>query len=161
MREENDGRVLARVGFRSVADLCGSALLGRDCAYRGTEDGFELRMEIPPGWLPQPSPGASATIRIRSEGRVTGHDADGPLERGNVLVWTRSLDRLAREGLGIRIRTDRTSVLRTTVRTVVRSALIAFGILGAFLLLVIAEGRRRLARQRAGPGRPAQKNRSE
>ena len=152
IRERRDGRIEGELAFDSVAALCGAALLRRDCRYEASDGGFEFTMGIPARTAERPRT-ARAEIRIRAEGRITGHNSESPLRRGNVLVWSRPLDRLAAEGLELRVRTGGTSVFATTARTVLTSALIAFGVVGIGLLLLVAEGRRRLARQHGS--RPA------
>ena len=141
--------------FDSVTALCGVPLLRRDCSFRETGDGgFDLAMTIEPRPDAGAQPGEDMEIRVRTEGRITAHNSDGPLQRGNVLSWGRSLDQFLGEGLEIRVRTDGTSVFAATTRIVLRSALIAFGIVGGGLTLLVLEGRRRLRREggRPGPG---------
>ena len=139
--------------FDSVTALCDAPLLRRDCTYRETGDGgFDLAMTIARQPAAPPRPGEVAEIRVRTEGRIVEHNSDGPLQRGNVLSWGRPLDQFLGEGLDVRVRTDGTSVFAATVRIVLRSALIAVGIAGIGLTLLVLEGRRRLRRERAGPG---------
>ena len=147
------GHVEAEVQFDSVAALCATPLLRRDCTYRETGDGgFELAMTIAPRPSAPPRPGAAIEIRVRAEGRIAEHNSDGSLQRGNVLSWGRPLDRLRAEGLEVRLRTDGTSVFAATTRIVLRSAFIAAGIVGIGLTLLVLEGRRRLRRERSGTG---------
>ena len=148
------GQVEAEVRFDSVTALCAAPLLRRDCTYRETPDGgFDLAMTIAPRPPASPRPGENVEIRVRTEGRIMEHNSDGPLQRGNVLSWGRPLDQLLREGLEVRVRTDGTSVFAATARIVLRSALIAFAIVGTGLALLVLEGRRRLRRGRADPVR--------
>ena len=109
-------------------------------------------MTIAPQPAASPQSGGDIEIRVRTEGRIMEHNSDGPLQRGNVLSWGRPLDRFLGEGLDVRVRTDGTSVFAATTRIVLRSALIALGIVGIGLTLLVLEGRRRLRRERAGPG---------
>ena len=162
VREGRLGRVVGEVRFEAVESLCGAPLLRRECGLREVEGGSELVMVLPAGALPSasrtgtgPAPeGAAVTeIRIRPAGRVVHHNGDGPLRRGNVLIWERPLARLRAEGMEIRVRTLGVSVLRTTATTVLRSALIAGGIVLVSLALVVLEGRRRLRRHPSGVGR--------
>lgn len=148
------GQVEAEVRFGSVTALCAAPLLRRDCTYRETPDGgFDLAMTIAPRPAASPRPGEHVEIRVRTEGRIVEHNSDGPLQRGNVLSWGRPLDQLLGEGLDVRVRTDGTSVFAATARIVLRSALIAAGIVGIGLALLVLEGRRRLRRGRADPVR--------
>ena len=141
------------VSFDSVAALCGAPLFRRECSYRQTPDGgLDFAMTIGPRPGKGPRPDESAAIRVRTEGRITAHNSDGPLQRGNVLVWRRPLDRLLGEGLELRVRTDGTSVFAATTRIVIRSALIALGILGIGLAVLVLVGRRRLERDRRNVG---------
>ena len=147
------GRVEAEVRFDSVTALCEAPLLRRDCSFRKTGDGgFDLAMTIPPQPVASSRPGAEVEIRVRTEGRIMEHNGDGPLQRGNVLSWGRPLDRFLGEGLDVRVRTDGTSVFAATARIVLRSALIALGIVGIGLTLLVLEGRRRLKRERRAAG---------
>ena len=149
------GQVEAVVTFDAVTALCDAPLLRRECSYRPTGDGgFDLSMAIRPRPGNRPRNGESAEIRVRTEGRITAHNADGRLQRGNVLSWGRPLDQFLDEGLDIRVRTDGTSVFAATTRIVLRSALIAFGIVGIGLTLLVLEGRRRLRRERGLPTPP-------
>ena len=149
------GQVEAEVTFASVTALCKAPLLHRDCSYRRTEDGgFDLSMNIEPRPAPRPGPGEDVEIRVRTEGRITAHNSDGPLQRGNVLSWGRPLDRFLGEGMLLQVRTDGTSVFAATTRIVLRSALIALGIVGIGLTLLVLEGRRRLKRKRGSPAPP-------
>lgn len=151
-----DGRIEGAVAFESPAALCGAPLLRRDCRYERLGDGgFELRMLIPArtdiGYSgPGGETGASARIRIRTAARILGHNSSGPIRRGNVLAWTLPLERLRAEGLEVRVRTDKTSVFAYTARTVARSALIALSIAVTALVLLLAEGRRRLGTKGRG-----------
>ena len=146
-------QVEAEVRFDSVAALCEAPLLRRDCTVRETGDGgFDLAMTIAPQPAASPQSGRDIEIRVRTEGRIMEHNSDGPLQRGNVLSWGRPLDRFLGEGLVVRVRTDGTSVFAATTRIVLRSALIAFGIVGIGLTLLVLEGRRRLRRERSGTG---------
>jgi hypothetical protein len=149
------GQVEATVAFEAVSALCDAPLLRRECSYRRTGNGgFDLAMAIPPRRSNGPRTGQDAEIRVRTEGRITTHNSDGPLQRGNVLSWVRPLDRFLGEGLDVRVRTDGTSVFAATTRIVLRSALIALGIVGIGLTLLLLEGRRRLRRQRGSPPAP-------
>lgn len=152
-RSTRGGRIEAVVTFDSVAALCDAAFLNRECSFRRTGDGgFDLAMKI--GARPgarQPS-GETAELRVRTEGRIRVHNGDGRLQRGNVLAWTRPLDEFLDGGLELRVRTDGTSVFAATTRIVLRSALIALGIVGIGLTLLVLEGRRRLRRERAAAG---------
>ena len=152
-RSRRDGQVEGVVFFDSVAALCDAPLFRRECSYERTPDGgFNFAMTIGPRPGARPRPEERAEIRVRTEARITAHNSDGPLQRGNVLVWRRSVDGLLGEGLEIQVRTDGTSVFAATTRIVLRSALIAFGIVGIGLALLVLEGRRRL---RPGRDRPA------
>ena len=143
------GQVEAVVTFDAVTALCDAPLLRRECTYRRTEDGgFDLAMAIRPQPGNRPRTGEGAEIRVRTEGRITTHNSDGRLQRGNVLAWDRPLDQFLDQGLDIRVRTDGTSVFAATTRIVLRSALIAAGIVGIGLTLLVLEGRRRLRRER-------------
>lgn len=149
------GQVEAVVTFDALTALCEAPLLRRECSYRATEDGgFDLAMVIPPQPAQLPQAGEDAEIRVRTEGRITAHNSDGPLQRGNVLSWGRPLDRFLGEGLDIRVRTGGTSVFAATTRIVLRSALIAVGIVGIGLTLLLLEGHRRLRRERRSPSPP-------
>ena len=151
-RSTRGGRIEAVVTFDSVAALCDAPFLDRECSFRWTGDGgFDLAMTIAPQPAASPPPGANVEIRVRTEGRIVEHNSDGPLQRGNVLSWGRPLDRFLGKGLEVRVRTDGTSVFAATTRIVLRSALIAVGIVGIGLSLLVLEGRRRLRRERAGP----------
>ena len=150
-RARRRGQVEAEVRFDSVAALCEAPLLRRDCTFRETGDGgFDLAMTIAPQPSVSPRSGRGVEIRVRTEGRIMEHNSDGPLQRGNVLSWGRPLDRFLGEGLEVRVRTDGTSVFAATTRIVLRSALIAVGIVGIGLTLLVLEGRRRLRRERSG-----------
>ena len=136
--------------FDSVTALCEAPLLRRECRYRRTADGgFDLSMTIAPLPASRPQSGEHVEIRVRTEGRITGHNSDRPLQRGNVLSWGRPLDAFLGEGLEVRVRTDGTSVFAATTRIVLRGALIAFAIVGIGLTLLVLEGRRRLRREEA------------
>ena len=153
-RATQRGQVEAEVRFDSVTALCDAPLLRRDCTYRETPDGgFDLTMTIAPRPAGSPRPGEDVEIRVRTEGRIMEHNSGRPLQRGNVLSWGRPLDRFLGEGLELRVRTDGTSVFAATTRIVLRSALIAFAIVGIGLTLLVLEGRRRLRRGRADPVR--------
>lgn len=148
------GQVEAVVTFDAVTALCDAPLLRRECTFRRTEDGgFDLAMAIRPQLGNRPRAGEGAEVRVRTEGRITAHNSDGRLQRGNVLSWGRPLDQFLDGGLDIRVRTDGTSVFAATTRIVLRSALIAVGIVGIGLTLLVLEGRRRLRRER-GPAPP-------
>lgn len=135
--------------FDSVLALCGAPILRRECSFRRTGDGgFDLAMRVRPGSDTHPRPEGTADVRVRTEGRIAAHNSDGRLQRGNVLSWTRTLDEFLGGGLEIRVRTDGTSVFAATTRIVLRSALIAFGIVALGLALLVLEGRRRLRRER-------------
>lgn len=150
-RAGRPGEVEAEVRFDSVTALCEAPLLRRDCTFRETADGgFDLAMTIAPRSAASPRPGADVEIRVRTEGRIVEHNSDGPLQRGNLLSWGRPLEQFLGEGLEVRVRTDGTSVFAATTRIVLRSALIAVGIVGIGLTLLVLEGRRRLRRERAG-----------
>lgn len=152
-RARRRSRVEAEVRFDAVTSLCEAPLLRRDCTYRETGDGgFDLAMTIAPRPAASPQPGRDIEIRVRTEGRIMEHNSDGPLQRGNVISWGRPLDRFLGEGLDVRVRTDGTSVFAATTRIVLRSALIAAGIVGIGLTLLVLEGRRRLRRQRTEVG---------
>ena len=143
------GQVEAVVRFDSISALCDLPLLRRSCTYRDTGDGgFDLAMTIAPRPTAPPRPGTDVEIRVRTEGRIVEHNSDGRLQRGNVLSWGRPLDRFLGEGLRVRVRTDGTSVFAATTRIVLRSALIALGIVGIGLTALVLEGRRRLRRER-------------
>lgn len=149
-----DGHVEAEVAFDSVGAFCDAPLLRRECTLRRSGDGgFDLTMRIGPRPGVGPRPEETAEIQVRTEGRVTAHNSDGRLQRGNVLSWTRGLDQFLGDGLEIRVRTDGTSVFAATARIVLRSALIALGIVGIGLTALVLEGRRRLRREhpRASP----------
>ena len=144
------GQIEAVVTFEAVTALCDAPLLRRECHYRQTEDGgFDLAMAIRPQPGNGPRAGEDAEIRVRTEGRITAHNSDGALQRGNVLSWGRPLDQFLGEGLDLRVRTDGTSVFAATTRIVLRSALIALGIVGIGLALLLLEGRRRLRLERS------------
>ena len=146
------GQVEAVVTFDAVTALCDAPLLRRECRYRRTGDGgFDLAMTIRPRPENRARTGVGAEVRVRTEGRITAHNADGRLQRGNMLSWGRPLGQFLGEGLDIRVRTDGTSVFAATTRIVLRSALIAFGIVGIGLALLVFEGRRRLRRERVPP----------
>lgn len=146
-RSPRGGRIEAEVTFDSVAALCDAPLLRRECSYRPTGDGgFDFAMTIGPRSSASPRPQEGAEIRVRTEGRITAHNSDGPLQRGNVLSWARPLDQFLGEGLELQIRTEGTSVFAATTRIVLRSALIAVGIVTIGLALLVLEGRRRLRR---------------
>ena len=165
-----DGRIEGVFDFDSVDALCSAPLLRRDCRYRQTAGGgFEFSMELPAAadFAPPAAGGsapvagrtpANAEIRIRAEGRIISHNGDGPIERGNVVVWRRPAEgRAAADsapGDTLRVRTDGASVFAYTARTVGRSALIALAVVGASLALLVFEGRRRLRRTapEGGPG---------
>lgn len=152
-RARRRGQVEAEVRFDSVTALCDAPLLRRDCTLRETGDGgFDLAMTAAPRPAASPRPGEDIEIRVRTEGRIMEHNSDGRLQRGNVLSWGRPLDRFLGEGLDVRVRTDGTSVFAATARIVLRSALIAVGIVGIGLTLLVLEGRRRLRRERAAAG---------
>ncbi len=152
-RARRRGQVEAEVRFDSVTALCEAPLLRRVCAYRETGDGgFDLAMTIAPQPAASPQSGREIEIRVRTEARIMEHNSDGPLQRGNVLSWGRPLDQFLGDGLQVRVRTDGTSVFAATTRIVLRSALIAVGIVGVGLTLLVLEGRRRLRRERAGAG---------
>ncbi|MDE3262020.1 MAG: hypothetical protein OYL41_08570 [Acidobacteriota bacterium] len=137
--------------FDAVTALCAAPLLRRDCTFRENGDGgFDLAMSVAPRPAAPPRAGEVVEIRVRTEGRIMEHNSDGPLQRGNVLSWGRPLDRFLGEGLEVVVRTDGTSVFAATARIVLRSALIAVGIVGIGLTLLVLEGRRRLRRERAG-----------
>lgn len=139
--------------FDSVAALCDAPLFRRECSYEPTPDGgFNFAMAIEPRPGANPRPEERAEIRVRTEARITAHNSDGPLQRGNVLAWRRSVDGLLGEGLELQVRTDGTSVFAATTRIVLRSALIACGIVGIGLTLLVIEGRRRLRRERRAAG---------
>lgn len=145
------GSVEAEVRFDSVTALCDAPLLRRDCTFRETGDGgFDLAMTIAPRPAAHPRTGEVVEIRVRTEGRIVEHNSDGPLQRGNVLSWGHPLAEFLGDGLEVRVRTGGTSVFAATTRIVLRSALIAFGIVGIGLTLLMLEGRRRLRRERAG-----------
>ena len=151
-RSRRDGRIEAEVAFDSLRALCDAPLLRRECSLRPSADGgFELAMSIAARPRAQPRPAAAAEVRMRTEGRITAHNSDGPLQRGNVLSWSRPLDEFLGDGLEVRVRTDGTSIFAATTRIVLRSALIALGIVGTGLVLLVLEGRRRLRRE----GRPS------
>ena len=140
-RPGRSGRIEAVVTFDSIAALCDAPFLDRECAFRRTGDGgFDLAMTIAPQPTASPRPAADVEIRVRTEGRIVEHNSDGPLERGNVLSWGGPLDRFFGEGLEVRLRTDGTSVFAATTRIVLRSALIAVGIVGIGLMLLVLEG---------------------
>gem|GEM_PF-1786935 len=146
------GQVEAEVRFDAVTALCAAPLLRRDCTFRENGNGgFDLAMSVAPRPAAPPRAGEVVEIRVRTEGRIMEHNSDGPLQRGNVLSWNRPLDRFLGEGLEVVVRTDGTSVFAATARIVLRSALIAVGIVGIGLTLLVLEGRRRLRRERAGP----------
>ena len=159
-----DGRIEGVFDFDSVDALCAAPLLRRDCRYRQTAGGgFEFSMELPAGadFAPAAAAGsapAAAEIRVRAEGRIISHNGDGPIERGNVVVWRRPTEgRAAGDGAPgetLRVRTDGASVFAYTARTVGRSALIALAVVAASLALLVFEGRRRLRRTapEGGPG---------
>lgn len=152
-RARRRGQLEAEVRFDSVTALCEAPLLRRECGYRETADGgFDLAMTIAPRPAATPQSGRDIEVRVRTEGRIMEHNSDGPLQRGNVLSWGRPLDRFLGEGLEVRVRTDGTSVFAATTRIVLRSALIAVGIVGIGLTLLVLEGRRRLRRERTGAG---------
>ncbi len=152
-RARRRGQVEAEVRFDSVTALCEAPLLRRECGYRDTGDGgFDLAMTIAPRPAVTPQSGREIEVRVRTEGRIVEHNSDGPLQRGNVVAWGRPLDRFLEEGLEVRVRTDGTSVFAATTRIVLRSALIAAGIVGIGLTLLVLEGRRRLRRERAAAG---------
>ena len=151
IRARRRGQVEAEVRFDAVTALCDAPLLRRDCTFRETGDGgFALAMTVAPRPAASPRPGEDVEIRVRTDGRIMEHNSDGRLQRGNVLSWGRPLDRFLGEGLDVRVRTDGTSVFAATARIVLRSALIAFGIVGVGLTLLVLEGRRRLRRERSG-----------
>ena len=162
-----DGRIEGVFDFDSVDALCAAPLLRRDCRYRQTAGGgFEFSMELPAAadFAPRAAAGsapAAAEIRVRAEGRIISHNGDGPIERGNVVVWRRPAEgRAAADGAPgdtLRVRTDGASVFAYTARTVGRSALIALAVVAASLALLVFEGRRRLRRTpraaaEGGPG---------
>ncbi len=158
-RERRDSRIEGALTFDSPSALCGAPLLRRECRFQRTaEGGFELSMKIsvPTGSPGGPTTGPTGTdappaveIRIQTEGRILEHNSEGPIGRGNVLAWKRTPDLadLGDDGT-LRVVADGTSVFAYTARTVGRSALIALLITAAGLWLVVAEGRRRLAREK-------------
>ena len=153
-RPRRGGHVEAVVEFDSVAALCGAPLLRRECGVpRNADGGFDLTMRIAarPDALPRPE--GTAEVRVRTDGTIVTHNGDGRLQRGNVLSWTRNLDPFLREGLEVRVQTDGTSVFAATTRIVLRSALIAFGVVGIGVAVLVLEGRRRLRRASASAER--------
>ena len=147
VRSLGDGRVEGRVSFASLEALCRAPLFRRECAYRSGEEGFSIRMTAP-----VPTDRRAMHIEVRPEARITSHNSDGPIRRGNRLRW-RLGGMPAAEESGetapvLRLTTDATSVFSATVRTVLRAGAIAGGTTVLGLLVLFLEGRRRLRRAR-------------
>ncbi len=138
-----DGRAEGRVAFASLEALCRAELLDRRCSHQPRpEGGFEIGLTVTP-----PAGGSGeARIQLRPEARITGHNSDGPIRRGNRLRWTFPLDAGTAGSRELRVTTDDVSVLGSTVRTVLRAAAISGGIAMSGLTLLFLVGRRRLRR---------------
>ena len=151
-----DGRLEAAVRFSTLDALCDVPLLDRQCTFRSQSEteANTLEIRVPERPVASAVPeDARAEIRIRPSARVLAHNSDGGLRRGNQLVWSVAADRFFAEGLEVRLATDGTSVFAYTVRTVMRGALIAGGIVAVGLTLVFLEGRRRLRNEPRGAKR--------
>ena len=143
VRLGQDGAWLAEARFDSFAALCRTPLFRRECALEPAGDGFFLTMSAP-RTSGAGGGGGSAEIRIRPRGRIESHNSPEPLQRGNVLIWRTPLDELRAGRLDVQVTTSGISVFRAAAATVLRSAMIAAGLIGISLALVWREGRRRL-----------------
>ena len=143
-----DGRVEGRVAFASLEALCGAPLFERDCAYRPEGTGFSMRMTVP-----GPADGQAMRIEMRPEARITSHNSEGPIQRGNRLRWRLDGTSTDGDGRALLVTTDAASVLSATVGTVLRAGAIAAGTVVIGLLLLVLEGRRRLAAEARQPAR--------
>lgn len=145
-RMRSDGRVEGRLAFDSLAELCRAPLLDRECGYsRVPGGGFRIELQVLPFQEAAKGPG-TARIEVRPEARITAHDSGGPIHRGNRLRWSLLREAAPTKGWTLSVTTTGESVLGATVRTVLRAALIAGGMVVVGLTLLFFEGRRRLRR---------------
>lgn len=148
VRTLGDGRVEGEVAFSSFEALCQAPLFRRDCAYAPEGDGFSIRMGVPVR-----AGTRVMRIELRPEGRITSHNSDGPIRRGNRLGWTAGPSGPGAPDQVLRVTTDAASVFSATLGTVLRAGAIAAGTVLVGLSLLLLEGRRRLRGARRQPPR--------
>lgn len=150
---ERDGRSFVHVQgrFTNWNELCAlPAFADRECRLDVTDDDeleLYLTLPSPEGDIPEGvPPGASLALRFHFPSAVNYHNAHGDMERGNIIVWERTVsEHFNATALVVEARFERRSVLATTVIILGTAVSVVLFSVALALLLIVRKGRRQLA----------------